>query len=62
MIVVMVTIDGRHYNAAQLQMFYWFEGRLYLTFVGQSVHEILNDPDKKYYHKLCDVCCTRPVS
>lgn len=62
MSVVMVTIDGRHYNAAQLQKFHWFDGRLYLTFVGQPVWEIIHDPDRKYYYKLCDACRIRPVS
>lgn len=62
MLVAMVRIENRHYNAAQLRMFYWFEGRLYMSFVGQSVYEIINDPDRKYYYKLCDACCVRPIS
>lgn len=57
----MVTIEGRHYNAAMLQKFYWFEGRLYLTFIGQSVPEILNDPDRECYEKICAECRVRPV-
>lgn len=59
---MMITIDRRHYNAMQLQKFYWFEGRLYLTFVGQSAPEIITDPDGRYYEKLCDVCRVRAVS
>lgn len=62
MIVCMVTIDGRHYNVAQLQKFYWFEGKLYLTFVGQSAPENITDSDRRYYEKICDACLVRPVS
>lgn len=61
MSVVMVTIGHLHYNVAQLQKFYWFEGRLYLTFIGQPVHDIVADPDRKYYEKICDACYVRPV-
>lgn len=61
MIVCMVTIEGRHYNVAQLQKFHWFEGRLYLTFVGQSVWEIIADPNRRYYEKVCEACLVRPV-
>lgn len=62
MIVCLVTIDGRHYNMAQLQKFYWSEGRLYLTFPGQSVPDVILDPDRRYYEKVCESCLVRPVS
>ena len=49
-----ITINKHHYNVAHIQEFYWYNGALSVRVAGRAVPDLIHDPDKEHYHKLCD--------
>ena len=56
-----VTIKGMHLNLDHVQEFHWKDGELRIALSGDSAFYCLNDPDRRWYHKLCSRVSLPPV-
>ena len=53
-------ISGKHINLAQVQLFQWQNGRLWLWFHGDETATDYRDPSAEYYLKLCRLLGVAP--
>ena len=54
-----VLIGTTHINMDTVKFFYWEGGKLYFcTGIKEKLYQ--EDPDKKWYHKLCQLMGIRP--
>ena len=56
-----VQIDGKHINAHLVREFSWENGWLDIYYVADMIGHQVQDPEKKYYYKLCQAVGVRPV-
>lgn len=55
-----VTIKSTHFNLDQVQVFAWGDDYLRILTVGRGA-DIIEDPDRRWYHKLCARVSLPPV-
>lgn len=55
-----ITLGGVHYNLDHVQGFSWCDGELGI-FVANRDTDVLSDPDRRWYHKLCARVSLPPV-
>ena len=55
-----VEVNRNHINTHQVQNFFWSSGSLMIVWAGSGKSEMLPDPDKRFYHKLCRGLGLRP--